>query len=62
MLDFQEWLTNYLKITLMAIGTGRTIAPKSGVPAGVTMLARHNAAYILSPYPLFSVRMRQSYT
>jgi hypothetical protein len=41
MLDFLEWFTNYLKYR-RGTGTGRTIAPKSGVPAGVTMLPHHN--------------------
>ena len=41
MLDFQEWLTKLPKYR-RGIGTGRTIAPKSGVPTGVTRLPHHN--------------------
>ena len=41
MLEFLEWLTNYLKYR-RDIGIGRTITPKLGVPAGVTMLPHHS--------------------
>jgi hypothetical protein len=34
-------LTNYIKYR-RGIGAGKTIAPKSGVPTGVTMLPHHN--------------------
>jgi hypothetical protein len=36
------------------IGTGRNIAPKSGVPAGVTMLSQHNIALDILSIPAMS--------
>jgi hypothetical protein len=55
MLDFQEWLTNYLKYR-RGVGTGRSIAPKSGVPAEVTMLPHHN----IQGYSLVKLRNRRN--
>jgi hypothetical protein len=53
MLDFLEWLINYPKCR-RGIGIGRTIAPKSGVPAEVD--------HATPPYYMCSTFGKEAYT